>query len=122
MPDAQPPTICDTSTAEILAVRRAEVQKGTVQDERVAGRRSNPRKLARETIWLSTIEYRILSFLAAKPYRAFTRHRIVEAISTSSQPVTPETLGHHIASLRDKLGVFADYIQSVPHIGYRFKE
>ena len=79
-------------------------------------------KLGRGTIWLDAIEYRILRFLAARPYRAFTRKRIAQAVSTDSHPVTADSLGRHIKSLRDKLGFFADYIQSVPYIGYRFKE
>ncbi len=36
-------------------------------------------------------------------------------------PVTEETLDEHITALRDQLGVFYDYVQTVPHIGYRFK-
>jgi DNA-binding response OmpR family regulator len=78
-------------------------------------------KLGRGTILLSPVEFRILSFLAASPYRAFTRRRIAEAVSTESQPVTEDTLSDYIQSLRDQLGFYGDLIQSVPFIGYRFK-
>ncbi len=74
-----------------------------------------------EPISLSNIEFCILKFLASKPYHAFTPRRIVEAVSTESHPVTEETLRNHILSLRAKLGFFADYVQTVPYIGYRFK-
>ena len=75
-----------------------------------------------EPIPLDYVEYRILQLLSSKPYHAFTARRIVDAVTTAEQPVTEETLPSHIASLRKKLGFFADYIQSVPRIGYRFKE
>ena len=78
-------------------------------------------KLGRETIHLDTIAFRILTFLAATPYRAFTRRRIAEAVSSRRFPVMEETLDQHIRLLREQLGFFRDYVQTVPYIGYRFK-
>ena len=78
-------------------------------------------KLGRLTIRLRPIEYRILRFLAARPYRAYTRRRIARAVSTRQHPVPPEALDRHVARLRHALGFFHDYIQTVPYIGYRFR-
>ena len=78
-------------------------------------------KLGRETVHLDIIAFRILAFLAATPYRAYTRRRIAEAVSSHRYPVAAETLDQHILSLREQLGFFRDYIQAVPYIGYRFK-
>lgn len=78
-------------------------------------------KLGRQTIRLDPIEYRILSFLAARPYQAFTSRRIAEAASTEQAPVTEGAVRRYVASLRAKLGFFSDFIQTVPYIGYRFK-
>jgi DNA-binding response OmpR family regulator len=33
-----------------------------------------------------------------------------------------ENIDVHVTTLREKLGEFSDYIQSVPGFGYRFKE
>jgi DNA-binding response OmpR family regulator len=71
---------------------------------------------------LNGVEWRILRFLSSKPYRAFTPRRIAAAVTTDSHPVTEESLRGHITNLRKKLGLFADYVQTVPYIGYRFKE
>ena len=71
---------------------------------------------------LSGVEWRILKFLSSKPYRAFTPRHIAAAVTTDSHPVTEQTLRGHITTLRSKLGLFADYVQTVPYIGYRFKE
>ena len=35
--------------------------------------------------------------------------------------VTEQTLDQHVQTLRQKLGLFSDYVQSVPYVGYRFK-
>lgn len=70
---------------------------------------------------LNGVEWRILKFLSSKPYHAFTPRCIAAAVTTESQPVTEDTLRSHITTLRAKLGLFADYVQSVPYIGYRFK-
>jgi DNA-binding response OmpR family regulator len=77
--------------------------------------------LGRELIHLDIIEFRILLFLASKPYHPFTRLCIADAVSTERHPVTENAIDHYIASLRDQLGCFHDYVQSVPYIGYRFK-
>lgn len=78
-------------------------------------------RLGRQPVHLSLIEFRIIQFLSQKPYRAFPRADIVAEVSTDTCPVTDETLDDHIRTLRDKLGIFSDYIQTVPYIGYRFK-
>jgi DNA-binding response OmpR family regulator len=110
------------SIADVCERRRqAGRQKPAVRDVTAAGPFSYRMKLGRETIRLNPIEYRILSFLAAKPYRAYTRQRIADAVSTELHPVGEATLDRHIASLRQKLGFFFGYIQRVPYIGYRFK-
>ena len=72
-------------------------------------------------IQLGIVEFRILRFLASRPYYAFTRRRIAEAVHTQRHPVTDESIDQHILSLRDQLGFFHDYVQTVPYIGYRFK-
>jgi len=97
--------------------RRARTQK----DERVVPRPGYLVELSGQAIPLEPIEYLILTFLARKPYKAYTRRQIVEAIGSQAHPLTEESLDVHIASLRDKLGLFSDYVQSVPYVGYRFK-
>lgn len=78
-------------------------------------------RLGRQPVHLSMIEFRIISLLSNKPYRAFPRTEIVAAVTSDAVPVTDETLDDHIRTLRGKLGLFSDYIQTVPYIGYRFK-
>jgi two-component system, OmpR family, phosphate regulon response regulator PhoB len=77
--------------------------------------------LGLEPIQLGDVEFRILQFLASKPYRPFSRLKIAEAVTTQRLPVTEDTVDGHILSLRGQLGFFRDYVQTVPYLGYRFK-
>jgi DNA-binding response OmpR family regulator len=70
---------------------------------------------------LGALEFRILMFLASKPYRPFSASSIAAAVTTSRAPVAEDEVAQHIASLREQLGFFRDYVQSVPYMGYRFK-
>ena len=74
-----------------------------------------------EPIRVGIVEFRIMLFLASRPYHAFTRRQISDAISTESHPVSEASVDCHVASLRDQLGVLHDFVQAVPHVGYRFK-
>jgi DNA-binding response OmpR family regulator len=78
--------------------------------------------LGREPIQLGIVECRILLYLAGRPYYAFTRRNIADAVSTERHPVREDTVDIHVDSLIDQLGEFHDYIQAVPYVGYRFKE
>ena len=77
--------------------------------------------LGQETIELGNVEFRILLFLASRPYHAFTRRSIAAAVGTEQSPVEEDAVDRYVAMLVDELGAFHDYVQSVPHIGYRFK-
>lgn len=103
------------------ATERRPLHRRPDDQEAVVGPWSYLAKVGRGTIRISSIEYRILMFLASRPYRAFSRRRIAEAVSTESQPVTADKLSQYIVSLRRQLGFYGDLIQSVPYIGYRFK-
>ncbi len=112
----------DVAIADVLHdPRQAERRRRRVREERRAAPHDYRVKLGREVIRLSTVEFHILMFLAARPYHAYTPRHIVEAVSTDAHPLREETLDRHIARLREQLGFFRDLVQSVPYIGYRFK-
>ena len=77
--------------------------------------------LGDEPIRVGIIEFRIMRLLASRPYYAFTRQQISDAVSTKSRALAEESVDAYVASLRNQLGVFHDYVQSVPYVGYRFK-
>ena len=78
-------------------------------------------RLGREPIPLALVEYKIIQFLANKPYKAFRREQIIRAVDSEEHPVNETNLDQYVRSLRDKLGLFSDYVQTVPYVGFRFK-
>jgi DNA-binding response OmpR family regulator len=74
-----------------------------------------------EPIRVGIVEFRIMRFLAGRPYHAFTQRQISDAVSTEDHPISETSVDCHVASLQDQLGVLHDFVQAVPHVGYRFK-
>ena len=72
-------------------------------------------------IKMNHVEYQLLRILASRPYHAFTPRQLVSKVNEKEILVSEDNLRNHIRSLRDKLGFFHDYVQTVPYIGYRFK-
>jgi hypothetical protein len=77
--------------------------------------------LGKEPIQLGLVESRILLYLASRPYHSFTRRSIANAVSSKNEPVGEDAVDGHVTALVDQLGVFHDYVQAVPYVGYRFK-
>jgi DNA-binding response OmpR family regulator len=102
-------------------LREAARQTWPVHADRPERSSSYHLALGREAIPLGIVEFRILLFLASRPYHAFTRLSIAESVSSEDHPVLEDAVDQHVASLLDQLGVFHDYVQAVPYIGYRFK-
>lgn len=73
-------------------------------------------------VQLTFTEFGILHFLAGRPGWVFTRSQIVDAVRGEDYFVTDRAIDVQIVGLRRKLGVAAEYIETVRGIGYRFKE
>jgi DNA-binding response OmpR family regulator len=102
--------------------RREHLERRRRKDDRVTPRAGYLVELLGEAIPLELVEFRLLDFLSSQPYKAFTRRQIAEAISSPESRVSEDMIDGYVMSLRDKLGLFSDYVQSVPYVGYRFKE
>ncbi len=79
--------------------------------------------LGGKPIQLEPSEYRLVLFLAGRPYHAFSRREIFVGIKDffDVELAAEDDVSGLIRSLRAKLGFFRDFVQTVPHIGYRFK-
>ncbi|MGE4286875.1 MAG: response regulator [Phycisphaerae bacterium] len=75
-----------------------------------------------ENIKLTSTEFRMLTFLAARPGWVFTRYQIVDAVHGADYPVTDRSVDVQIVGLRKKLGDAGKYIETVRGVGYRFTE
>ena len=71
---------------------------------------------------LTLSEFDLLSFLAEKKGWVFTRGQIVDAIRGENYAVTERSVDVVIVGLRKKLKHYAEIIETVRGVGYRFKE
>lgn len=72
---------------------------------------------------LSTLEFKLLHFLACHPRRIFPRERLLDEVWGTDRFVTPRTVDVHIRRLREKIEAQPErpiYLQTVRGAGYRF--
>jgi two-component system, OmpR family, alkaline phosphatase synthesis response regulator PhoP len=97
---------------------RARVQMGELMLDPV----KHEVLVAGEPVDLTATEFGVLHFLSRKPGWVFTRQQIVDAVKGEDYAVTDRSVDVQMVGLRRKLGVCAEYIETIRGIGYRFKE
>src|SRR4051794_19257392 len=98
--------IAVTDLATLLQI--ASRQRWPVESDQSEHILSYRLALDEEPIHLGIVEFRILLFLASRPYHAFTRRSIADAVSEPQNPVVEDMVDLHVASLLDQLGAFHD--------------
>ena len=73
-----------------------------------------------EKIDLPRKEFELLSLLASRPGKVFTREEIMDKIWGNDVIVGGRTIDVHIRKLREKLG--SDKIKTITGVGYKFEE
>ncbi|MGC8743894.1 MAG: response regulator [Verrucomicrobiia bacterium] len=73
-------------------------------------------------IELTATEYKLLLTLASQPGRVFTREQLLEDVWEYNSSVDTRTVDTHVRRLREKLGVAADYIETIRGFGYKFSD
>jgi DNA-binding response OmpR family regulator len=69
---------------------------------------------------LTPMEFRLLLFLVKNEHRVVSRAEILTAVWGKSVFVVDRVIDKHVSSLRQKMGGLADYIATVPRLGYQF--
>ncbi|HLG03098.1 MAG TPA: response regulator transcription factor [Bacteroidia bacterium] len=72
-----------------------------------------------EEISLPRKEFELLSLLASKPGKVFTREEILNRVWGDDVIVGDRTIDVHIRKLREKIG--EDYIKTIKGVGYKFE-
>lgn len=73
---------------------------------------------------LSTLEFRLLHFLAARPNRVFTRDQLLDAVWGNERFVTPRSIDVYIRRLREKIEADPEqpaYLKTMRGAGYMFE-
>jgi two-component system alkaline phosphatase synthesis response regulator PhoP len=66
-------------------------------------------------------EFETLVYLIRNKGRVLSRESILNAVWGENVHVVDRTVDVHIRKIREKLNTYADYIETVPGVGYRFK-
>jgi two-component system alkaline phosphatase synthesis response regulator PhoP len=106
--------------------RSQESSKEDVSTLQIDGLKIDTKKfqlsINEKSVDLTKSEFGIMHFLASHRGWVFTRYQIVDAIRGEKYVVTERAIDVQIAGLRKKLGEYADLIETVRGVGYRFKE
>lgn len=70
---------------------------------------------------LTGSEYRVLSLLLSRPERVYTRSQIIDLTQDPDKAVTDRAVDVQIVGLRRKLGSWANHIETIRGVGYRFQ-
>ena len=78
--------------------------------------------IASEPVKLTATEFKLLYQLASHPGRAYTREQLLNRVVGDGVVVVDRNIDVHIRAVRKKIGNYADHIQTVRGVGYRFAE
>lgn len=78
--------------------------------------------MAGEEISLTASEFKLLSTLASKPGRVFTREQLINHSLGENVVVVDRNIDVHIRAIRKKLGEQNSFIETIRGIGYRFRD
>lgn len=116
-------------TARIRAILRRRRKESETESEKirqegdlVIDRTRHLVTLEGNALDLTLSEFELLSFLANKKGWVFTRGQIVDAIRGENYAVTERSIDVVIVGLRKKLKHYAEVIETVRGVGYRFRE
>ncbi len=74
-------------------------------------------------VTVSTLEFRLLYFLASRPNKVFSRDQLLDAVWGTERFVTPRSVDVYIRRLREKIETDSDrpvYLKTVRGAGYLF--
>jgi two-component system alkaline phosphatase synthesis response regulator PhoP len=67
-------------------------------------------------------EFELLAFLASNRGKVFSRESLLRRIWGESVYVIDRTVDVHVSKIREKLGPYGSWIETVKGVGYRFTE
>jgi len=85
--------------------------------------RTHEAKVRGQLVDLSSMEFKLLLFLASHPRHVFSRDQLLDGVWGRERFVTPRTVDVHIRRLREKIEAEADnprLLQTIRGAGYRF--
>jgi two-component system alkaline phosphatase synthesis response regulator PhoP len=79
-------------------------------------------KIDGQEVFLPKKEFEILSYLASNPNIVFSREQLLRDIWGSDVLVIDRTVDVHVRKIREKLGTYSDFIETIKGVGYKFRK
>ncbi|QDT64347.1 response regulator [Calycomorphotria hydatis] len=110
----------------IKALLRRQQSNGEVSDKISVGgveidRLNHQCKLHGEELQLTPTEFRLLWTLMRQPGRPFSRNELMDTCRGEDANALERTIDVHVRSLRQKMHTYADKVETVRGIGYRYR-
>jgi two-component system alkaline phosphatase synthesis response regulator PhoP len=77
-------------------------------------------KIDNEEVFFPKKEFQLLHFLLSNKGKVLSREILLNQIWGENVYVVDRTIDVHVAKVREKLGDYADYIETIKGLGYRF--
>lgn len=77
-------------------------------------------KINNEEVFFPKKEFQLLHFLLSNRGKVLSREVLLNQIWGENVYVVDRTIDVHVAKVREKLGEYADYIETIKGLGYRF--
>ena len=79
-------------------------------------------KIDGEEVFFPKKEFQLLHFLLSNKGKVLSRNILLNQIWGENVYVVDRTIDVHVAKVREKLGEYADYIETIKGLGYRFND
>ncbi|MBL8005985.1 MAG: response regulator transcription factor [Ignavibacteria bacterium] len=79
-------------------------------------------KINEREIFFPKKEFQLLHFLISNRGRVYSREILLNQIWGENIYVVDRTVDVHVAKVREKLGEYSEFIETIKGLGYRFKE
>lgn len=79
-------------------------------------------KINEREVFFPKKEFQLLHFLISNRGRVYSREILLNQIWGENIFVVDRTVDVHVAKVREKLGEYSDYIETIKGLGYRFKD
>lgn len=79
-------------------------------------------RISSKEVFFPKKEFEVLRYLASHAGQVVNRETLLNSIWGSEVRVIDRTVDVHVRKIREKLGKFADYIETIKGVGYRMRE
>lgn len=105
-----------------------ENEKSSMPEENVRFRNleidssSHSVKINEKEIFFPKKEFQLLHFLISNRGKVYSREILLNRLWGENIYVVDRTVDVHVAKVREKLGEYSDYIETIKGLGYRFRD